>query len=89
LIILVNQEDSKTVKFDSRLYLPLGFVCKILRVTREDFATLSIANLLDEELDWIEHNNHNGELRVDGEDLKSHRETVRKVKYEANGWVVK
>jgi hypothetical protein len=89
LIILVNQENSKTVNFDRRLHLPLSFVCKILSVSREDFATLSIANLLEEELDWIEHNNHNGELQIDGEKLGTHREIVKKVKYEADSWILK
>jgi hypothetical protein len=85
----LTNEEGKIVKYDGRLTLPLDFVCEILGVTRADFATLSIANLLDEELDWIRHNNHNGELRVDGEKLGSHQETVRKVKYEANSWVLK
>jgi hypothetical protein len=88
-LYLVNEENSKNVNYDGRLTLPLDFVCKLLNVTREDFATLSIANLLDEELDWIKHNNYNGELPVDGEALGSHRETVRKVKYEADSWVLK
>jgi hypothetical protein len=86
---LINKENSKNVKYDGRLTLPLNFICKFLRVKRDDFATLSIANLLDEELDWIEHNNHDGKLPVDWENLESHRETVRKVKYEADSWVLK
>jgi hypothetical protein len=85
----VNEENKKIVKCDGRLTLPLDFICKLLGVTEGDFATLSIANLLDEELDWIEHNNHNGELQVDGEELVNHQEAVRKVKYEADSWVLK
>jgi hypothetical protein len=89
LIILANEEINKTVKYDGRLTLPLDFVCKILGVTIEDFATLSLANLLEEELDWIRHNNHNNNLQVDTEEAENHSKTVRNVKFEANSWVIR
>jgi len=80
---LVNKENIN-VKFDDRIALPLDFVCKFLDVTRKDFASLAISNLLDEELDWIEHNGFN----ADSEEIKSHKKTVKLVKFEANGWVI-
>ncbi len=49
--------------------MPLVFVCKILDVTREDFASLTISNRIDEELDWIEHNGFN----ADSKDIKNHK----------------
>ncbi|MDG6221691.1 MAG: hypothetical protein QCH99_00315 [Candidatus Bathyarchaeota archaeon] len=71
-------------KYDSRLALPFDFVCKILDVSREDFASLAISNLLDEELDFIKNNG----FHVDFQDIKKHNETVKTVKFEANGWVI-
>ena len=72
------------VKFDGRLSLPLDFVCKILEVNKDDFASLAISNLLHEELDWIEHNG----FHADSREINKHRETVDAVKFEANGWVI-
>jgi hypothetical protein len=86
---LANEEISKIVKYDGRLTSPLDFVCKILGITKEDFVTLSIANLLDEALDWIKHNNHNKELQLNEEKLESHHERVKTVKYEADSLVLK
>jgi hypothetical protein len=80
--------EKRTVKYDSRLSLPLDFICKILRITREDFATLSLANLLEEELDWIRHNNHNSNLQVEKEEIENHSKTVKTVKFEANSWII-
>jgi ethanolamine utilization protein EutA (predicted chaperonin) len=81
--------EKRTITYDSRLSLPLDFICKILGVTIEDFATLSLANLLEEELDWIRHNNHDNNLPVDVEEIENHSETVKTVKFEANSWVLK
>ncbi len=77
-------KENNNVKFDNRIALPLDFVCKILDVTREDFASLAISNLIDEEIDWIEHNSFN----VNSEEIKSLKKTVKVVKFEANGWVI-
>jgi hypothetical protein len=77
-------DDKNQVKYDARLSLPLHFVCKILDVTREDFASLSISNLLEEELNWIEHNG----FHANSKEIKSHKETVNAVKFEADGWVI-
>ena len=79
-----NQKSNKSVKFDGRLALSLDFVCKSLEVKRQDFATLALANLLDEELNWIEHN----AVNVQAEEAKRYRKTVNAVKVEANGWVL-
>ena len=76
--------DKNQIKYDARLALPLDFVCKILDVNREDFVSLAISNLLDEELDWIENNG----FHADSEEIKSHKETVNAVKFEADGWVI-
>jgi hypothetical protein len=83
-VILVNTEKYQTVKYDGRLALSLDFVCKNLDVTSEDFVSLALANLLDEELDWMEHNS----IHADSEELNGHKETVKIVKFEANGWVI-
>jgi ethanolamine utilization protein EutA (predicted chaperonin) len=81
--------EKRTITYDSRLSLPLDFICKILGVTREDFATLSLANLLEEELDWIRHNNHNNNLQIDTKEVENHSMTVKTVKFEADSWVLK
>ena len=62
-------EENNNVKFDDRLVMPLFFVCKILDLTKEDFAALAIPNRIDEELDWIEHNDFN----PDSKDIKNHK----------------
>jgi len=79
---LINEKSN--VKFDGRLGLPLDFVCKILVVTRDDFASLAISNLIAEELDWIEHN----DFDADSKEIINHKKTVDVVKFEANGWVI-
>jgi len=45
---------------------------------------LALTNLIIEELDWIEHNNH---VQVNFEQIKKHRETVRAVKINADSWI--
>jgi len=79
---LINEKSN--VKFDGRLGLPLDFVCKILDVTRDDFASLAISNLIAEELDWIEHN----DFDADSKEIINHQKTVDVVKFEANVWVI-
>ena len=79
---MINEKSS--VKFDVRLGLSLDFVCKILEVAREDFASLAISNLIAEELDWIKHNSFD----ADSKEITSHQKTVDVVKFEANGWVI-
>jgi len=81
---LVNEENYKQVKYDSRLTLSLDFVCKILDVTNEDFASLAISNLLVEELDWIKHNY----VHDDFAEIEKHKVKVKVVKFEADGWVL-
>ena len=81
---MLNEENYKNVKYDSRLTLSLDFVCKIIAVTNEDFASLAISNLLDEELDWIKHN----KLNEDSAEIDNHKVKVKAVKFEADGWVI-
>ena len=81
---MTHEESYKLTKYDARLTLSFDFVCKILDVSREDFASLAISNLLDEELDFIKNNG----FRVDLQDIKKHKKIVKIVKFEANGWVI-
>ncbi len=79
---MLNEENYKTVKYDSRPTLSLDFVCKIIDVTNQDFASLAISNLLDEELDWIKHN------KLNDSQINNHKVKVKAVKFEADGWVI-
>ena len=79
---MINEKS--IAKFDGRLGLPLDFVCKILDVTRDDFASRAISDLIAEELDWIEHN----DFDADSKEIINHKKTVDVVKFEANGWVI-
>ena len=79
---MVNEGNS--IEFDSRLSLPLDFVCKILDVSRKDFVSLAISNLINEELDWI----HNNGFDADSEQIKVNKKIVDSVKFEADGWVI-
>jgi hypothetical protein len=81
---MTEKQRYEVIKYDGRLFLPLDFVCEILDVAQEDFATLAISNLLDEELDHIK----NGLKHHDLKHIDDHRETVKAVKFEANGWVI-
>jgi hypothetical protein len=76
--------ENRNVEFDDRLRLPLDFVIKILDVSREDFASLALSNLIHEELDWIKHNG----FEVNSKEIKGHQIAVALVKYEADGWVI-
>lgn len=77
--------EKNTIKFDGRLKIPFDFVCKFLNVSKDDFASLAISNLLEEELDWI-HTNH---YDVDSEEIKKYIKIVKIVKFEADGWVLR
>jgi len=79
---MINEGNS--IKFDSRLSLPLDFVCKILDVSRKDFVSLALSNLINEELEWI----HNNGLDADSEEIKVHKKIVDSVKFEADDWVI-
>ena len=79
---MINEGNS--IKFDSRLSLPLDFVCKILDVSRKDFVSLAFSNLINEELEWI----HNNGLDADSEEIKVHKKIVDSVKFEADDWVI-
>lgn len=81
---MVNEEN-KVVKYDKRLVQPLEFVCKILGVTQDDFASLALANLLDLELDELEYSD---DTIVDPEELDHHKLAVEDVKIEADSWVL-
>jgi hypothetical protein len=81
---MTKKERYESIKYDSRLSLPLDFVCRILNVTPEDFATLSLSNLLEEELDHIKNSLKHPDL----EHIEDSKEIVKSVKFEANGWVI-
>ncbi len=76
---------NSNVDFDIRLNLALGFVCELINVTKEDFVSLAISNLLAEELDFIQNNNFE---KIDSNQLNIHKKTVNIVKYESDGWVI-
>lgn len=83
MIFLANINNNVT--FDRRLNLPLSFVCELIGVTKEDFASLAISNLLAEELDFIKNNSFK---KIDSNQLNIHKKIVSVVKYESNGWVI-
>ena len=59
----------------------LRFVCKILNVKKEDFISLALVNLLEEELDWIKYND---EIQVNIEELEDHLNCLNTLKAKAN-----
>jgi hypothetical protein len=81
---MIKRKNHNHIRFDARLSIPLDYVCKLLDVTIEDFTSLAIANLLEEELDWIEHDR----FHEYSKELKTHKITVNIVKFEANKWVI-
>lgn len=74
------------VQINDKLESVLEFVCKVLGVKKEDFISLALINLLEEELDWIKYTD---EIRVDSEELEIHQEDLNKFKTEANLQVLK
>ena len=76
---------NSNVDFDIRLNLALAFVCELIKVTKKDFASLAISNLLAEELNFIQNNNFE---KFDSNQLNIHKKAVNIVKYESDGWVI-
>ncbi len=72
------------VGFDDRLSVPLKVVCKNLGVNKDDFVSLAISSLLEEELDRID----NKGFDEDPETIRNHKKIVNEVKFEANEWVI-
>jgi hypothetical protein len=86
---LKTEKNSSVIKYDSRLSSSLDFVCNILDVIKEDFASLAIANLLDEELSWIRYNRQKDVFhRVDANEIGAHKNIVDAVRAEANNRVL-
>jgi hypothetical protein len=85
----LKTEKNGVVKYDGRLSSSLNFVCNILDVPTEDFASLALANLLDEELSWIRYNRQKDVFhRVDADEIGAHRSIVDAVRAEANNRVL-
>ena len=82
--MILFAKERKQVHYDNRLELSLVFICKTLNVTREDFASLAISNLLAEELDFIEHNSFQ---QIKKNEINKHKKTVNRVKFEADSWI--
>ena len=74
----------ESINYDSRLSLPLNLVYGILNVTPEDFATLALSNLLEEEFDHIKNSLKHPDLAQ----IEESQKIVKDVKFEANGWVI-
>ena len=83
----MTDDHEEVIKYDQRLFIPLHFVCKILDVTKKDFGSLALANLLKEELDFITHNNIIGNYE-NLEEIDRHKKVVDTVKVESNNWVL-
>ena len=81
---MIKKDRIGIINYDGRLSLPLDFVCGILNVTPEDFATLSLSNLLDEELDHIKNSLKHPDLNH----IEDSQKIVKAVKFEADGWVI-
>jgi hypothetical protein len=81
---MTRKEGYDGINYDGRLSLHLVFVCEILDVTPEDFATLAISNLLEEELDYIKNSLKHPEVEHIEESIR----IVKAVKCEANGCVI-
>ena len=79
---MANEKSS--AGFDNRLSVPLKIVCKKLDVNKDDFVSLAISSLLEEELDRID----NKEFDENPETIRNHKKIVNEVKFEANEWVI-
>jgi len=89
LIDLKTEKNSSLIKYDGLLSNSLDFVCNIFDVTKEDFASLALANLLDEELNWIQYNRQKDIFhRVDAKEIGAHKSIVDAVRAEANNRVL-
>jgi hypothetical protein len=81
-------DSNRIIKCDERLVPIIDFVCKTLDVTRDDFSSLAMANLLEEELDWIQENSqkYSG---VAFEKIERFRKIIEDVKLEASFIITK
>ena len=69
------------INCNESLFRILRFVCKILNVKKEDFISLALVNLLEEELDWIKYND---EIQVNIEELEDYQNSLSTLKAKAN-----
>jgi hypothetical protein len=85
LIILRNHKVHQSANIDARLMSALDFVCKHIEVSKQDFVTLSVSNLLTEELDYLRHIPNQPQMA----EISKHQEKVKKVKLKAEQSVIK
>lgn len=78
---LEKTEKDICVNSNKPLASVLRFVCKILNVKKEDFISLALVNLLEEELDWIKYSD---EIQVNIEELEDHQKSLSMFKAKAN-----
>lgn len=72
----LKKENDQKCRYNKELSLAFDFVCKSLNIKQEDFISLAMANLLEEELDFIKHYKD----QISFEELEKHQETVMSVK---------
>ena len=85
-LFLEKAEKDISIKSNERLANILGFVCTILNVKKEDFISLALVNLLEEELDWIKYND---EIQVNIEEVEKYQSSLSLIKSKANLQVLK
>ena len=79
----MDKEIREIIKCDSRLITIMDFVCKMLDITPKDFTSLALANLLEEELEWIQQNSNRLNKRS-LEKIKHFTTIVKEVKMETS-----
>lgn len=78
---MINQNK---IEYDDGLLLSLDFLCGKLKVSKKDFATLALANLLIEELDHLKDRSSKEDIEL----INEYQNDVKKVKVAIEGWVI-
>jgi hypothetical protein len=84
------EQRKANIEYDKRLEDSLNYVCSVLFVKKEDFASLALANLLSVELEYLERKE---EISLSEKNtvlkIKNHKKKVDATKTEVESMVIK
>ena len=80
----MNNEKNK-ISYDKRLKSLIELVCDLLEIDEKNFASLALANLLEEEIEEIKDNKEL-QKRFDSKKIRNYGEIIEDVKLDSDFW---
>ena len=80
----MNNEKNK-ISYDKRLKSLIELVCDLLEIDEKNFASLALANLLEEEIEEIKDNKEL-QKRFDSKKIRNYGEIIEGVKLDSDFW---